>query len=201
MAASESFPEMRDKCDFACVTLPMKRFETPRLHLREWTPEDAADAYAIFSDPEVTRWLGGSGQYPASVEEMRQTIVERWIPRYRVLAESGFGFWASEEKATGRVIGAVLLKAMPGDGGVETHDIELGWYVVRPRWGEGFAPEGASAVTAYALGELGLTELHAIVKPGNDRSMAVARKLGMKPLGRTTKYYDGLEAELFVRRA
>jgi RimJ/RimL family protein N-acetyltransferase len=179
----------------------MKRFETPRLHLRAWSPEDAADAYAIFGDPEVTRWLGGSGGYPTSVEETRKTIEERWIPRYAALAERGFGFWASEEKATGRVVGAVLLKAMPGHGGVETPDIELGWYVVRPRWGEGFAPEGASAVAEYALGELGLAELHAIVKPGNDRSMGVARKLGMEPLGRTTKYYDGLEAELFVRRA
>lgn len=179
----------------------MIRFETPRLHLREWTLADAEDAFAIFSDPEVTRWLGGSGGYPESVDAMRTVIEDRWIPRQSSLGERGLGFWASEEKATERVVGAVLLKALPGDGGVETSEIEIGWYVVRPRWGEGFASEAAAAVADYAVGELGLAELYAIVKPGNERSIGVTRRLGMRPLGRTTKYYDGLEAELFVKTA
>ncbi|MGV3614403.1 MAG: GNAT family N-acetyltransferase [Fimbriimonas sp.] len=174
----------------------MKSFETSRLHLGRWTPEHAEDAFAIFGDPEVTRWLGGGG-FPESVEAMRTAIVDRWIPRQEKAHERGFGFWPSIDKATGRVVGAILLKALPGDGGAETPEIEIGWYVARDLWGRGYASEGAAAVADYALGELGLPELYAIVKPGNDRSVGVTRKLGMEPLGRTTKYYDGLEADLF----
>lgn len=194
-----SVENLRDKYDFLCVSLSMKRFETLRLRLREWRTDDAEDAYAIFGDLEVTRWLGGGG-FPESVEAMRTVIQDRWIARHQTLGERGFGFWASEDKATGRVVGAILLKAMPGDGGVETDEIEIGWYVVRTHWGQGYAPEAANAVADYALDELGLPALYAIVKPGNDRSIAITRKLGMEPQGRTTKYYDGLEAELFVRR-
>jgi RimJ/RimL family protein N-acetyltransferase len=43
-------------------------------------------------------------------------------------------------------------------------------------------------------------EVLAVVRPDNDRSLAVCRRLGMEHLGRTTRYY-GLELELFrVRR-
>ena len=176
----------------------MLRFETPRLLLREWTVDDAEDAYAIFGDPEVHKWSGG-GKLLESVDEMRGIIESRWVPRHAALTERGYGFWASADRETNRVVGVVLFKPLPADGGVETEDVEIGWYVVRHLWGNGYAAEGSKAVADYALGEFGLKELRAITKPGNDRSVAITRKLGMKPMGRTTKYYDGLEADLFIK--
>jgi hypothetical protein len=35
-----------------------------------------------------------------------------------------------------------------------------------------------------------------VVRPGNDASMAVCRRLRMSPMGRTTKWY-GVECEAF----
>jgi RimJ/RimL family protein N-acetyltransferase len=47
---------------------------------------------------------------------------------------------------------------------------------------------------------LGLDEVYATIAPTNEPSLAVARRLGMEHLGRTTKYYDGIEFELFRLR-
>ena len=47
--------------------------------------------------------------------------------------------------------------------------------------------------------ETGIEEVFAIVRPGNERSSAVARRLGMEYVGRTDKYY-GLHAELYRLR-
>ena len=47
--------------------------------------------------------------------------------------------------------------------------------------------------------ETGIDEVFAIVRPGNERSSQVARRLGMEYVGRTDKYW-GLHAELFRLR-
>ncbi len=175
----------------------MPTFETERLILRPWTVDDAEDAFAIFGNPEVTQWLGGSG-FPDRLEQM-PAIVERWQARYEELGKQGFGFWASESKETGRVVGGTVLKPLPADNNMPTEEIEVGWYLAPPHWGRGYATEAASRIVQYALEELALPEIYAIVKPGNHRSVAVTTRLGMQPLGRTTKYYDRLEADLFRR--
>ena len=43
---------------------------------------------------------------------------------------------------------------------------------------------------------IGIPEVFALVKPDNPRSQAVARRLGMRHLGRTTRYHE-TEYELF----
>nr|WP_243737490.1 GNAT family protein [Blastococcus xanthinilyticus] len=43
---------------------------------------------------------------------------------------------------------------------------------------------------------LGLPEVYAVVRPGNERSVAVCRRLGMTPLGRMCRWYD-VELEAF----
>jgi RimJ/RimL family protein N-acetyltransferase len=43
---------------------------------------------------------------------------------------------------------------------------------------------------------LGLPEVYAVVRPGNEASLAVCRRLGMEPLGRYRRWYD-VELEVF----
>ena len=43
---------------------------------------------------------------------------------------------------------------------------------------------------------MGLPEVYAVVRPGNDASMSVCRRLGMAPLGRLRRWYD-VELEAF----
>jgi RimJ/RimL family protein N-acetyltransferase len=51
-------------------------------------------------------------------------------------------------------------------------------------WGRGYATEGARAALGHGLGTLGLAQILSIVHPGNARSIRVAEKLEMRPMGR-----------------
>lgn len=64
---------------------------------------------------------------------------------------------------------------------------------VARRWA--YATETALAALRWAF-DHGLDEVFAVVRPGNDASIAVCRRLRMVSLGRTTAYYD-TESELF----
>ena len=59
-----------------------------------------------------------------------------------------------------------------------------------------FRSEAARAAIAYGF-RAGLGEIYAVVRPDNHASMAVCRRLGMRPLGRTRRWYDA-ELESFV---
>ena len=60
-------------------------------------------------------------------------------------------------------------------------EIEIGYLLGREHWGNGYATEAALAVRDWALAELGLERLIALIYPGNVRSIRVAEKLGMEP--------------------
>ncbi|WP_242473398.1 GNAT family N-acetyltransferase [Blastococcus sp. TML/M2B] len=62
-------------------------------------------------------------------------------------------------------------------------------------WGHGYATEAAQAVIERAFA-VGVPEVYAVVRPGNEPSLAVCRRLGMTPLGRMTRWYD-VELEAF----
>ncbi|MEM6927807.1 MAG: GNAT family N-acetyltransferase, partial [Myxococcota bacterium] len=82
--------------------------------------------------------------------------------------------------------------------GRPTRDIEVGWHVVRRRWGQGIATEVGRRLAVYGRDELGLDELHAVTEIGNTASMVVAERIGLRYAGRTEAYY-GLEMEHYQR--
>ena len=93
------------------------------------------------------------------------------------IAERGWGWWAIEERATGRLLGMAGLD--PVDDGLPFHGIEAGWRLAREAWGQGYATEAGRAVLGYGFESLGLPEILAVTAAGNVRSQAVMRRLGM----------------------
>lgn len=174
-------------------------FETERLVAREWDPElHLEGAFAIYGDPEVVRYIGtGPAQTP---DEMRTRLLQ--VASRNARLRHGLGSWPLFDKSSGELVGAVLLKPLPtsGTNGALGMDIEIGWHLARRHWGRGFATEAGRALVQRGFTQLNLRELHAVVESPNQRSQAVARRLGMKHLGRTDRYYD-LELEHFVLRA
>jgi RimJ/RimL family protein N-acetyltransferase len=162
-------------------------FETDRLRARRWRPDDAEAAYEIYSLPEVTRYLGAEGRPVESLEQQRANL-ERIAASYD--ERPGFGGWALELRDTDVILGAVLLKPLPA-----AEEIEVGWHLAPEHWGNGYATEAGAATIEHGW-RIGLEEIYAIVRPENERSLAVARRLGMTGLGITDRYY-GVEAELF----
>lgn len=140
--------------------------ETARLVLRQFR-EDDLDAWArITSDAEVMRYVGGS---PLTRDEAWRSLgylLGHWKIR-------GFGLWAAEEKATGRLVGRIGLYRPEGWPG-----LEVGWLVDRARWGEGFAGEGGAASLDHAFLSLGARRVISVIEPPNAASIRVAEKLG-----------------------
>lgn len=160
---------------------------TARLALRAWTtsPADLERLADIYSRDEVTRWLGGTPSVPVP------ELVERWARVHAV--DDRYGCWAVQplEPAGAPPAGTVLFKPLPNGVG----EVEVGWHLHPDSWGRGYATEAARAVVDRGF-DAGLPEVYAVVRPGNEASLAVCRRLGMTPLGRMTRWYD-VELEAF----
>jgi RimJ/RimL family protein N-acetyltransferase len=100
----------------------------------------------------------------------------------------GYGIWAVEEKATGRLLGRIGLFKPEGWPG-----FELGWVLGRDAWGKGYATEGARRALDYAFTELRYDHVISLIHPENRASVRVAERIGEKLEGRTELFgHDAL---------
>jgi RimJ/RimL family protein N-acetyltransferase len=108
------------------------------------------------------------------------------------LADDVLGVWAIESPGASGVAlqpcGSVLLLTLPRSDGAGSDAVEIGWHLHPSAWGRGIATEGAAVLVARARAA-GLPRLHAVVRPGNARSLAVCDRLGMSRLGETDEWY------------
>ena len=163
-------------------------FETERLTVRPWCADrDTEDAFAMYNDPEVMKYVGAT---PAVIET-RELMHERLFRREEMGPQPDeTGFWAAENKETGKVVGAFIFKNTPDAEGEPTGDFEIGWHFRQSAWGNGFASEGANALIPYAFRvRPDLDRIIAIAYPQNLASLRVMAKAGMSPVGMTDKYY------------
>jgi RimJ/RimL family protein N-acetyltransferase len=164
-----------------------------RLSFHRWRMEDAEEAFLMYGDPEVVRFIGG--QQEPDLETMRERLA--FLIERTSSLPPGQGSFPARSLDDGRFVGAGLIKPLPDDDGKATGDIEIGWHVARPDWGQGFAPEMGRALCAYGFERLGLDRLHVVVDPANVRSVAVARKVGCEHHGLSDDYY-GRSLEYFT---
>lgn len=162
-------------------------FSTERLVARLWDRTDLERALDLYSRWEVAQWLGSTPRALAEPAEAAD-LIDRFRARS---TEPPYGLWALERRDTGVVAGTVLLLPLPDGNG----EVEVGWHLHPDSWGLGFATEAGLAALASGFAA-GLQEIHAVVRPGNHRSAAVCRRLGMAELGRTRRWY-GVEMELY----
>src|SRR5262245_34593015 len=74
--------------------------ETERLRLRGHHPGDFDALAAIWADPRVVRYISGT---PSSASDSWARLL-RYAGHWSLL---GYGFWAIEEKTSGRFVGDV----------------------------------------------------------------------------------------------
>lgn len=141
------------------------RLETERLILRG--PEMAdVEAFAGFqADPE--RCLGFG-------PVMRPDQAWRWwalnIGHWHI---HGYGYFTIEDRASGQPAG---ITGIWNPGGWP--EPELGWALFEGFEGRGIAFEAAARAREWAYADLGMTTLTSNIVPGNDRSIALASRLG-----------------------
>jgi RimJ/RimL family protein N-acetyltransferase len=160
--------------------------ETPRLVLREMTPDDLDFVAAMLADPEVMRY------YPRcySRDESQQWI-ERQLKRYD---RHGHGLWLAIEKSTGQPVGQVGLLLQQVDG---IEEKEVAYLIHRPFWRRGLATEAALACRDHAFTVFSREVVIALIRPENVPSQGVARKLGMAPRAGTV-LHSGLVHHVFA---
>jgi RimJ/RimL family protein N-acetyltransferase len=142
--------------------------ETERLLLRRFSAEDLDDFVALHSEPEVTRFIRPLDR--AEAEERLGKDKEEW-------RERGHGMLVVADKHSDEFLGRIAIKYWPQVG-----ETELGWTLRREAWGEGYATEAGAACRDWALTNLDVPYLTAMIVPENSRSVAVAERLGFSRL-------------------
>jgi RimJ/RimL family protein N-acetyltransferase len=147
-----------------CPTL-----HTERLLLRPFEDSDL-DAYAaMVMSAEVRRSLHLPDHF--SRTDAWQAMAQ-WRGQW---ALRGTGHWAVVEVESGLLVGRAGLHRpeLPGWPG-----IEIGWVLDPGQWGRGFATEAGTRSVEYAFDQVGADEVFSTILAENDRSAAVATRLG-----------------------
>jgi len=160
----------------------MLELKTERLLLRAPEPEDAEALAPMYADPEVMRYVG-DGRTLTKAETALS--VQRMIDRWEV---DGFGLFTTIRLEDRAIIGRVGILIWNSDTWELTSraqpsgptEVEVGYTLGRPFWGQGYATESAGAVRDYALNGLGAERVIALIIHGNTASENVALKLGLE---------------------
>ena len=147
--------------------------ETERLILREFREEDFPTYEELAADINVMRYLGGKTQTQVEAWRHMAMLVGHWELR-------GYGYFAVEEKATGKFVGRVGFTDGTGWPG-----FELGWTIAPSHQGRGLAFEAAQRLLRYAFEDLDKPHVISLIHPDNAPSRRVAEKLGEKIEGET----------------
>jgi RimJ/RimL family protein N-acetyltransferase len=165
--------------------------ETPRLILRAHGQEDYASACAMWADPVVTRYIGGT---PATAEDVWSRML-RYAGLWSTL---GYGYWVIAERATGAFIGEIgfadfkrIIVPAFGD------RPEAGWALLPAEQERGYATEAISAAIEWGRRNLKASEVVCMIDPENLASHKVALKCGFKPYADSR--YRGAVTRLYSR--
>lgn len=145
-------------------------FETERLRLRQWIAADREPFAALNADPKVMEF------FPAPIERAASDAMADRCNS--LIAERGWGFWATESKETNQFIGFVGLH-IPIPELPFSPCVEIGWRLAYPYWGKGFATEAARGALQIGFELLSLSEIVSFATLYNFRSRAVMERLGM----------------------
>nr|WP_199099698.1 GNAT family N-acetyltransferase [Dyella sp. ASV21] len=171
------------------TTVPV--LETARLRLRAHRADDYAGCVAIWSDPEVTRYIGGRA---FTAEE----VWRRLLQYAGLWALVGYGFWAVEEKASGRYIGDIGFADLKRDLQPSLDGmLEFGWVLSPAAHGKGYASEAVAAAMAWAAEQHPALASVCIISPDNLPSIRVAEKAGFERWQDTT--YHGSPTRVYRR--
>lgn len=147
---------------------------TPRLRLRPLIRQDADLLYRFNSDLDALRWIARDPfvdsaegvAKAASYVEMQEADTARWWVFERLEDDEPVGYGGLFFIDTGN------------------RSAEVGYGLLPPHWGRGYASEAVRAVVDVGFDALALHRLHATVSPHNPASARILEKLGFVCEGR-----------------
>ena len=165
---------------------------TERLTLHGHGLKDFAESAALWSDPDVVRFIGGR---PFTEEEVWTRLL-RYVGHW---AAMGYGFWGIRETATGRFVGEAGFADFRRELDPPFGDTpEMGWALMPWAHGRGYASEAIAAALAWGEAHFGRgARTVCMISPDNAPSIKAAERAGYRAFARTA--YKGAPAILFER--
>ncbi len=143
--------------------------QTDRLTLTPFCDPDQPELHALFTDPDVRRYLLDD----IVVEE---TWTARVVDQSGVMFRNlGYGLWAVRETGHRPIIGFCgywRFEDLP-------YPLQLIYGLLPAWWGRGLATEAARAGLDYGFGPVGFTDIIAATDVPNRASVRVMERLGM----------------------
>lgn len=149
------------------------RLVTERMVLRRFTVDDVDLLVALDGDPEVMHFITGGAA--TSRQEIQEEVLPAWLAWYD--RSTHLGFWAAEDRETGRFLGWFHLR--PGQGRPDDEP-ELGYRLRREAWGRGLATEASRELVDDAFANHGASRVVAETMVVNGASRRVMEKVGMR---------------------
>ncbi|MDQ0429301.1 ribosomal-protein-alanine N-acetyltransferase [Planomicrobium stackebrandtii] len=145
--------------------------QSDRLEFRPYKDEDFHFLWSLLSDPEMIRYIG-KGQTRDRSEALKFLY---WIYRsYQENFQSGLLLLV--RKSDGRRIGHAGLVTQTVE---KVDELEVGYWIAKEFWGQGYAKEAARALRDYGLQQLGRSRLISLIQRDNRASQKVAQHIGM----------------------
>lgn len=149
-----------------------------------FTPFNASDvdlSIELFTDAEVLKFAGGVMEE----DEIRRDM-SNWTKRG---GNGCIGIWCISDQGSGEKLGSAALLPMPVEeddtdfslvipGRMPDGDVEIGYFLKRSTWGQGYATETCKRLIRMAFEESSLTEVVATFDIGNVASRNVLEKVG-----------------------
>lgn len=160
--------------DRILLDLP-ESLEGPRVVVRPWR---AGDGQALFEAVDSSRetvlpWLPWGRTSHATPDES-EALVRKWRANWDLRDDLSMGVWVDD-----RLVGGIGLHRIDWS----LPSFEVGYWQREGEWGQGYATEAARLVRAFAFEEFGAVRVWLRCAAGNERSAALARRIGMREEG------------------
>ena len=152
--------------DHSVTFLVPQQLETERLLLRQFRNGDWPDLHEYYSDRKATRYTFNCDLTEGDTWRIMCGMIGHWQVR-------GYGPYALEEKASGRVLGTVGFW-YPND----WPEPEIKWGLAARAWGRGFASEAARAVLKTGREYMPEIRFISMISPHNEASIRLAQAVG-----------------------
>ena len=151
---------------------------TKRLTLRRLEAGDASRISLLAGDWEVSRMMAA---VPRPYDE---AMVKNWIDLTLRQWEAGVTYDFTIERGEDKlVIGGIGLER------TNTAKAELGYWLGRPYWRQGYGAEAAGRVIKFGFNDLGLDCIVSASLPTNTSSIGILEKLGFTFQCREQQYF------------
>ncbi len=169
-------------------------FKSERLLYRPLTEADLDLVVALWTDPDVVKYLDERTHSEEELADEMPTLLRR-------CGGGCIGIWSLTELATEEKVGTAILLPLPieeddtnwdlvtGEG-LPDGDIEIGYILRRSAWGKGYATEACKRLLRFAFEETPLIEAVATFDDENTASRRVLEKCGLTSNGRRMAYAE-----------